>query len=206
MTRPWGVIWPWVWQQGFPHDCFSRGLPGLGLSSSPTGDALQNKNLDCSRCGPWVLGEQRGGGSRTRSASSRTSLAPPAEAVSHPHRPAQRAQGAGAPYILGPPLAALAVAKVPALAPAWGRGGWCGPFCFLCPLPAGLPLGPGWKMGSLGELDGGDEGPLPHAPKGQTGRAERDFAQVGALSLARPFTPTLQLLDSGPGTDGLGVM
>ena len=57
-----------------------------------------------------------------------------------------------------------------------GAGRVVGPFCFLCPLPAGPPLGSVVEDGSLGELDGGQtRRPLPHAPEGQTGRAECDL-------------------------------
>ena len=84
-----------------------------------------------------------------------------------------------------PLLAAPAVPEAPACLPGGGEGGGA---CFLCPLPAG-PSSWVWGGRPFGELDGGEtrgRRPLPHAPEGQSGRAERDFVQVWGLPPAPP--------------------
>lgn len=84
-----------------------------------------------------------------------------------------------------------------------GVGRVVGPFCFLCPLPAG-PSSWVWGGGPFGELDGGEtrgRRPLPHAPEGSPAGWSTTSCRCGA-SLLRPLTPNLQLLDSGPGPDG----
>lgn len=98
------------------------------------------------------------------------------------------------PYILASAGSPGCVAKVPARLPGGGEGG--GAFCFLCPSCWSSSWVWGGRWGPFGELDGGRRGgPYPHAPKGQTGRAERDSRRWGLLAL---LTQIPQLLGLWP--------
>lgn len=177
---------------GFPHDCFSRGLPGLGLSAfTPRGDVFRTRTWTGSPDAGHVPGEQRGEGSRADPTSSRTSSGA-AASVAHLTRASSRAQGRS-PHILASLAAGPGCGQGPS-PPAWGRGeGVVGPFCFLCPFLLVFLLGLGWKMGSLESWMEGGERPLPHAPKGRRAGLSATSRRWG-LPPRAPSPPPLQLL------------
>lgn len=100
MTRPWGVIWPWVWQQASPHDCFSRGLPGLGLSAFTHGGCFSEQELDWFPRMQAMSLVSRRGGEQNRVRILQDKLSATMKLVSHLTAQLSELKEPCAPYIL----------------------------------------------------------------------------------------------------------